>query len=90
MIKRYCDICNREIKTTTEYILPKIVPVYATDRDGNKITVFGKTFEPEKKELCSSCEDILNSFVDRYLPTLSMSNDGSLLINIIANGMKKG
>ena len=89
MIKRYCDICNREIKTATEYILPKIVPVYATDRDGNKTMMFGKTFEPEKKELCSSCEDILNSFVDRYLPTLSVNNDASLLINIIANGMKK-
>lgn len=89
MVKRYCDICNREIKTATEYILPKIVPVYTTDRNGNKITVFGKSFEPEKKELCSSCEDILNSFVDRYLPVLSMGNDGSLLINIITNEMKK-
>ena len=51
--------------------------------------IFVKTFEPEKKELCSSCEDILNSFVDRYLPVLSMNNDESLLINIIANGMEK-
>ena len=24
MVKRYCDICNREIKTTTEYILLKL------------------------------------------------------------------
>lgn len=49
MIKIYCDVCNKETKSVSEYILPKRVPRYATDKAGNKIMSFVETIEPIKK-----------------------------------------
>ena len=75
MTRTYCDICNRETKTATEYIRPRRVPRYVTDKDGNKIMLFGETVEPVKKELCPKCSRLLNVFVEGYLATWSIEDD---------------
>lgn len=48
MTRTYCDVCNKETNSVTEYMLPKRVKRYATDKAGNKIMPFGETVEPVK------------------------------------------
>lgn len=75
MTRTYCDVCNKETNSVTEYMLPKRVQKYATDKAGNKIMPFGETVEPVKRELCPRCSRLLNVFVDGYLAALSTEND---------------
>ena len=75
MTRTYCDVCNKETSSVAEYMLPKRVPKYVTDKAGNKIMPFGETVEPVKKELCSRCAHLLNLFIDVYLADLSTEND---------------
>ena len=53
MTRTYCDVCNKETNLVAEYMLPKRVPRYATDKAGNKIMPFGETVEPVKKGVVS-------------------------------------
>ena len=53
MKKIYCDICNREVTDTKEYILPKRETVWAEDKFGNKLMPFGETTKPEYKDVCT-------------------------------------
>lgn len=84
MTRTYCDICNKETNSVAEYMLPKLVPKYATDKAGNKIMTFGETVEPVMKELCPRCARLLNVFVDGYLSTLSTKgNEYKIQFNLI-------
>lgn len=75
MKKIYCDICNREVTDTKEYILPKRETVWAEDKFGNKLMPFGETTKPEYKDVCTRCAGLLNTFIDGYLPALSTADD---------------
>lgn len=75
MTRTYCDVCNKETSSVAEYMLPKRMPRYATDKAGNKIMPFGETVEPVKKELCPRCAHLLNVFIDSYLAALSTEDD---------------
>ena len=75
MTRTYCDVCNKETNSVAEYMLPKRVQKYATDKAGNKIMPFGEIVEPVKRELCPRCARLLNVFVDGYLAALSTEDD---------------
>lgn len=75
MTRTYCDVCNKETNSVAEYMLPKRVQKYATDKAGNKIIPFGEIVEPVKRELCPRCARLLNVFVDGYLAALSTEDD---------------
>lgn len=74
MKKIYCDICNREVVDTKEYILPKIETVWGKDKYGNKMMSFD-TVNPRHRDICQRCAGLLKIFVDYYLPTLSTADD---------------
>lgn len=75
MTRTYCDVCNKETNSVAEYVLPKRVSRYITDKAGNKIMLLEETVEQVKKELCPRCSHLLSVFVDGYLAALSSEDD---------------
>ena len=80
MIKKYCDVCNKEVDSLTEYTLPKSENIFAEDKFGTKLAIAGQTCNPVKKELCPRCALYLAKFIDQYLLPIS---DESFSINIL-------
>ena len=73
MIKKYCDVCNKEVDSLTEYTLPKSENIFAEDKFGTKLAIAGQTCNPVKKELCPRCALYLAKFIDQYLlPIVNM------------------
>lgn len=74
MIKKYCDVCNKEVDSLTEYTLPKSENIFAEDKFGTKLAIAGQTCNPVKKELCPRCALYLAKFIDQYLLPISDEN----------------
>lgn len=80
MIKKYCDVCNKETVRLTEYILPESVSQYATAGKTEIKLIQAEIIKPVKKELCPKCEVFLRNFLN-LLPILSVEpNKYKLLI----------
>ena len=80
MIKKYCDVCNKEVDSLTEYTLPKSENIFAEDKFGTKLGIAGQTCKPVKKELCPRCAWHLAKFIDQYLLSISADNGDELLM----------
>lgn len=74
MIKKYCDVCNKEVDSLTEYVLPKCENIFAEDKFGTKLGIAGQACNPVKKELCPRCAWYLAKFIDQYLLSISDEN----------------
>lgn len=80
MIKKYCDVCNKEVDSLTEYTLPKSENIFVEDKFGTKLGITGQTCKPVKKELCPRCAWHLAKFIDQYLLSISDDNGDEILM----------
>ena len=67
MIKRYCDICGKEVTETTKYMLPEKESVPVKDRSGAQILSV-MTLKPEEKDVCDECASWIFRAIKYYFP----------------------
>lgn len=67
MIKRYCDICGKEVAETTKYMLPFQCRKSATDAAGHVIKHYN-VIEPAEKDVCNKCESKIFRTIKYYMP----------------------
>lgn len=68
MIKKYCDLCGKEVDSVTEFTLPKEENVFATDKFGTKLGIAGQVYKPNKQDLCPKCAGHMYKFITQYMP----------------------
>lgn len=67
MVKKYCDLCGKEVDSITEFTLPKEENIFATDKLGAKL-IAGQVYKPNKQDLCPKCARRMYMFITQYMP----------------------
>ncbi len=67
MVKKYCDLCGKEVDSITEFTLPKEENIFVTDKFGAKIFT-GQVCKPNKQDLCPRCASRMYTLITQYMP----------------------
>lgn len=67
MVKKYCDLCGKEVDSITEFTLPKEENIFATDKLGAKL-IAGQVYKPNKQDLCPKCASRMYTLITQYMP----------------------
>lgn len=67
MVKKYCDLCGKEVDSITEFTLPKEENIFATDKLGAKL-ITGQVYKPNKQDLCPKCASRMYMLITQYIP----------------------
>ena len=64
MIKEYCDICGKEVKTN-KYILPEWTDDYTKDKNDTPLLQVS-ALKPVEKDVCKNCADVIARMIAGY------------------------
>ena len=65
MTKYFCDVCGKEVKSITEYIIPDECIKKATSKYGDVLGEFYGV-APKRKEICERCAANIKRFISVY------------------------
>ena len=71
MIKKYCDICGKEVEEVTKFQLPKKEPKWLLDGLGNKIKIIGSEYKACEYDVCPFCAGSIWVFMTECLPIIT-------------------
>ena len=83
MIKKYCDICGKEVEEIEQE------PKWLTDKFGIKIQFIGYKYKPKKYDVCSDCAAYLYGFMSWHLPVIRDENSDYEITICVDKKVKK-